>query len=374
MKTCAVFLVWLVLIASSLSELWAAGDKPPAGGQGQQQGGGNTPAPAGGGTNTGSDPSGSGGQPQGGPQAPAQPTGTIWDHVPEGGSIRAEADGGWTILDRDLKPVGNVPPGQTAPTPPAPDAPPETPAGDGWSPDQMRGTIWDHVPEGGAIRAEADGTWTILDRNMNPIGTYPPREGTPPVGGEGATGTGTTTPTPPSEPPAPPPPPPLVTPLPGGGVMTSQQNADGSWSHHYRRESPDGDVDYDIKPTDDAYPHEDPRFWRPGQTSPDRIVTRLPNGGTITSTRNPDGTWTHFYRSADGNVSYRMRPSDDLYPHDDPRFQNPNPPPANQPPARNFGDGVGMAPGGSGTLGRDVMHEGLADARGQQGEDPHHHG
>src|SRR3989338_280173 len=110
----------------------------------------------------------------------ASTAGTIWDHVPEGGSIRAEGDGSWTILDRDMKPIGNVPPGQTAPTSPTP---PQDSGTSGWSPDNLKGTVWDHGPEGGAIRANADGTWTILDRNMNPVGPYPPPAGsgvTPP--------------------------------------------------------------------------------------------------------------------------------------------------------------------------------------------------
>ncbi len=239
--------------------------------------------------------------------------GTIWDHVPEGGSIRAESDGGWTILDKNSNTVGTVPPGQSAPT-----APPATPApaADTGAPN-LQGTVWEHVPQGGAIRAEADGTWTILDANMNPVGTYPPPTGA-------ATGTGST-------PPATTggtgqqPLPPLVTPLPGGGVMTSQNQPDGSWTHHYRREDADGNVvDYEITPRDDAFPHEDPRFWKPGQTGPDRIVTPLENGGKITSVRNRDGTWTHTYSSADGNVSYRLRPNDERYPKDDPRFEDPN--------------------------------------------------
>lgn len=241
--------------------------------------------------------------------------GTIWDHVPEGGSIRAESDGGWTILDKDSNAVGKVEAGQTAPTPPATPAPAF--AADTGAPD-LTGTVWEHVPQGGAIRAEADGTWTILDANMNPVGTYPPPQ-TGAAAGTGSTPSVTTGGT--GQQPLPP----LVTPMPGGGVMTSQNQTDGSWTHHYRREDPDGNViDYEIGPEDDAFPHEDPRFWKPGQTGPDRIVTRRENGSTITSVRNRDGTWTHTFRSVDGNISYRLRPDDELYPKDDPRFQDPN--------------------------------------------------
>lgn len=340
------------------SSLWAVGNQPPpnaAGGGGGNQapqpqpqpaeggnaaaqgGGSTTPAPAG---NTGS--------------TGTSTAGTIWDHVPEGGSIRAESNGSWTILDRNSRPVGNVPPGQSAPTPTSQNT-------DGWTPDSLRGTIWDHVPEGGGIRANADGTWTILDRNMNPVGNYPPAPS-----GEGAAptdsgGSGTQTP-PAGENTAPPLPPPLVTPLPGGGVMTSQPQADGSWTHHYHSVNSDGSiVDYDIRPTDENFPHEDPRFWKPGQTSPDRVVTQTSGGGTITSVRNADGTWTHQYRSADGNVGYRLRPTDDLYPHDDPRFKDPN--------KQNDPFGSNLGPQGSNALGRDVMQEQFASA--EHHEDHH---
>ena len=151
--------------------------------------------------------------------------------------------------------------------------------------------------------------------------------------------------------------------------MTSQQNADGNWSHHYHREDPDGNVvDYDMKPTDEGYPHDDPRFWKRDEAGGGRVVTTTPNGGTITSTRNPDGSWHHQYHRDDPegfSVDYELKPDSSLYPRDDPRFQNPNQPPqpAPQPPAPDpFGGGVGLGPGNSQGLGRDVMSGELADA------------
>ena len=78
------------------------------------------------------------------------------------------------------------------------------------------------------------------------------------------------------------------------------------------------------------------------------MITTTPSGGKITSVRKADGTWTHSYESADGNVNYRLRPSDELYPHDDPRFQDPNK------PADRFGDKVGMQSQSSNLIGRDV--------------------
>ena len=230
-----------------------------------------------------------------------------------------------------------------------------TPAGEGGNqnqpPAQPRtptGTIWDQVPEGGYIRSEGGGKWTILDKNMNPIGTYPPPEGQPTAGVET------------QPPPGPPPLPPVVTPTQGGGTMTSTQNADGTWGHHYHREDSDGNVvDYDIKPEDEGYPHDDPRFWKQNEAGGGRVVTTLPGGGTITSTRNPDGSWRHQYHrdSPEGySVDYELKPDSDLYPHNDPRFRNPN-----QPAPDPFGGGTGMnAPGQ--TLGRDIQQGEFAGA------------
>ena len=148
--------------------------------------------------------------------------------------------------------------------------------------------------------------------------------------------------------------------------MASQPQADGSWTHHYHRENSDGSVvDYEISPTDDLFPHEDPRFWKPGQTSPDRIITQTPSGGKITSVRKADGTWTHNYESADGSVKYRLRPNDELYPHNDPRFQDPNKPPD------PFGNKIGMGPQGSNTIGGDIRaSEEFASA--QTSHEEHH--
>ena len=92
------------------------------------------------------------------------------------------------------------------------------------------------------------------------------------------------------------------------------------------------------------------------------MVTTTPGGGTITSTRNPDGSWRHQYHrdSPEGfSVDYELKPDSDLYPRNDPRFQNPN---QNQPPPRSFGDGVGMAPSDTQALGRDIQQGEVAQA------------
>lgn len=355
----------LLTIAAGSSRPPSGGGQGAGGGQGQGQDAGNTGGTTSGGAgNQGSGPANTGGTPSAGGTEGGRPGG-IWDFVPQGGSLEPKSDGSYVIRDKDMNVVGTIP-AESAKAYIL-----EGQAGSGATAGgpNLAGTIWDQVPPGGTWTPMADGSQVIRDRDGNIVKTIPP-------GGEGAPSDTGTPPTPPPTPPAGPPPPPVVTPMQGGGTMTSTQNPDGSWSHTYHREDPDGTtVDFEVKPDSDLYPHDDPRFWPPGGGGGPggRVVTRTPGGGTITSTRNPDGTWTHHYhREGDmGVVDYELKPDDDLYPDDDPRFQNPNAPPG--PGATNWGGDVGpeRGPAGGGPLARDVS---FADA-GRGGEERHegHH-
>jgi len=266
--------------------------------------------------------------------------GTPWDHAPEGGGIRPRQDGNYDVVDkggkviktvtREGKPAGDSP----APAPAAPQKP--------WGPEDMRGTVWDRVPPGGGLRPRGDGGYDIVDKDGKLVETVP-------AGGEKNSGEPAVPPADGGKAGAPAPPPalPPVTQtdtLPSGATVTHTQNPDGSWSHHYRREDKDGNVvDYDLKPDDDLYPkghpvYDPPKPAEPKSSAPtvkpeEPVVTKTPSGGTITSTRQPDGTWKHHYHreKEDGSVlDYDLDADDDLIPKD-PRFQPPDP----------FGDKLG---------------------------------
>lgn len=102
----------------------------------------------------------------------------------------------------------------------------------------------------------------------------------------------------------------------GDGSITSTQNPDGSWTHVFENDM----VKFRLSPDDPRYPHDDIRFryGRNEQADNERPVITEREDGTVTSTRNPDGTWTHVFEN--DAVKYRLRPDDARYPHDDPRF------------------------------------------------------
>ncbi|GEM_PF-4912791 len=210
---------------------------------------------------------------------------------------------------------------------------------------RLKGTVWDMVPKGGSWTPMADGSQVIRNAKGNIVKTIPPpgknavgsntpvaaNDQIPAVGNTAALQERTS--------------------IINGGVMSSTQQADRTWKHHYyRKDSEDGTVvSYDVLPTDDLYPHDNPLFWPPGASTPGRFVKSLPVNDPsreerkIISTRNPDGTWTHrFYKKTEmGVVNYELEPDDELYPKDDPRFAplpkhplagSPAPTPAPNPP------------------------------------------
>lgn len=371
------FVLGIAIGFISTAVAFAAGDKPPAN-QGGPAPAGNQPtasdsgqgaqAPAGE-ASTGSAGSGTTSDSGSGSGAPNL-QGTVWDHVPSGGSIRAQADGSWDVLDKSGNVIKNVKDGGAS----------TGSAGSGASTDSsgsgvnLKGTIWDEVPAGGAIRSQADGSWDILDKNGNVIKNV--RTGDSKASGDSTSSAGSGGgASPPTTPPVPPPVQ-QVDYLPTGSTVTHTQNPDGTWSHHFNGTTADGNtLDYDLKPGDSHYPtghsvYDPPKPYDPLAPQGDGpFETPLEDGsGYIRSHRDKDGKWHHrLHREVGGGVlDFEMKPDHPRYPHDDLRFPKPLDPLPNQQMSANFGDDLKSQAGNSG-MGRELA------MAGHDGEHPDEH-
>ena len=112
---------------------------------------------------------------------------------------------------------------------------------------------------------------------------------------------------------------PTVSNTPEGGTITSTQNEDGSWDHEYERDLPDGSsLKYKLKPDDPNYPHDDIRFRYGRDKDADKDKPIVTDAG--------DGGTITSIRLKDGTWRHRYSYEDDerwleydLKP-DDPRY------------------------------------------------------
>ncbi len=381
MKKNISVLLFLIFVYSS--NLFAVGTRPPAqqGGQQEQGGGENAPAPAQGGNEPAPAAGNSGGT----------TSGTIWDHVPAGGSIRAKEDGSWDVLDKNGGVVKNMSQSQAQGNSGSGTTAGQVgtnPVAGGGGGTTLQGNIWDHVPAGGAIRAKEDGTWDVVDKNGNVIKNMTNEEAHGKTGSGSGTSGGSGNQPPAgggnNQPPAqPPPPPPVqhVDQLPdGSGTVTHTQNPDGTWSHHVERQTSMGPVSFDLKPGDPLYPTGDPLYdppkpydpLAPQGDGPFKTPLEPPANGYVESWRDKDGKWHHkLHKETDmGTLDFELKPDSGYWPHGDPRFPTPLPPLHPTTTSGNFGDDVGA--GGqlaaADPFARDLLMEG-----GQNQEQHHDH-